>query len=311
MTQGFGNPPPPWGQPPAQGAPPQGQPAAQPAPAQGAPPWQPPQGAPLTQQWGQPPGPSAQPPQGFPPPQPAPTPQTYGAPQGWTPPQAAPFPPQAPPYGQPPHGYGAPQGYPSPVPGGGFAPQPYGQPPQGYPGAAQGYPPPGGGYAPQAALGSPLGGVGEASTFTKSPYFPHGVECIVQLDELKGVVSQDPARFGALMIVVECVIVQSNTQGIVPGNRFAQVINMQKYGKGDLKAVLTALHGGIPGNAEHEAHIAAQGAYSEQKIREFISPAQPLRGRKMALRTIFKPNKNPLLAQQGKGFTNHFWTAAQ
>lgn len=290
MTQ---NAPPPWGPPP-------GQPAAAPqhgstgAPPPWAQPGQPPPAAP---------GAPQNPPWGTQvPPTNAPAPQ-------WGPPQGAP--PAGPPPMGPPAGYGPPQGYPppgSPVGGApaGYPPPPgYGAPPQGY-GPPQGYPAPGGYGGP-----SYLDGIGDAQAYTKTPFFPAGVDCIVQIEELKGVISQDPAKLGALIIVVECSIVSSQTQGVQPGNRFAQVINLAKYGKGDLKMVLTAAHGCVPGNPAHEQWLAQQGVYSKEKVSEFIGQTQPLRGRKMGLRTVFKPNKNPMLAQQGKGFTNHYWSPAQ
>ncbi len=297
MTQGFGQPPP-WAQ--------------QPAPAQA------PQGA--SPPWGQQPAP-AQAPQGAPPPwaqspqmaPAAPPAQPYGAPlpQAPAPPPWAqqPAPAQAPPpWAQQPAPAQAPQGAPSfhaapsPVPISSFAPPPALMPggfapPGGYGAPPPGYAPPG--YSP---IPDPLSGIGEAEVFTKTPFFPVG-NFLIDTTEMKLVISKNPKTLGHVIIILECTIVESDVVGVARGNSYAQTINLSTYGKGDLQALITALHGGRPGDPQWVGHLNSQGAYSSQAIQHYVGPTNPMRGKRLSLCTIAKQSsKTP-----GKVFTVHNW----
>jgi len=129
----------------------------------------------------------------------------------------------------------------------------------------------------------------------------------VQIEELKAIESRDPAKLGHIMIVIECSILQSNVPGVVAGNRYAQVLDLMKYGKPDLKAILTALHGGRPGDPQWEQHLGQQGIYEPPAIVHFTGPTNPLRGRKLALTTVDQESRKT----PGKHFTKHNWLPVQ
>lgn len=271
------------------------------------------------------------PPNGFPG---APAPQFAqpGAPAPWA--QAP-----APQFAQPPQGYGAPAPAPAPVPQ--VAPPGYGAPapaPQGY-----GAPPPAwGAPAPQAppawqqaaqAAPAPQGGrwegVADSTVFTKSPFYPENFSGIIRLDEVKATISKNPKNLGSLFVVVETEVLSSNLPAVPANTKRGQVINMNKFGNADLKAVIGAAVGlraeqfetakqcqprdldqifqQAPGTFDALfAQAAAQnpravvGGLFAPVVLDFVTgPANPLRGRVMALTT----------AMNGKGtFTKHNWS---
>lgn len=260
------------------------------------PPWQPPPVGPAPPPWQAPapvppmaPAPQAAP--AMPWQQPAPAAPSQAPTPAWVAPPMAQTTPPAP-SGWAPAPYAAPVGPPlgAPVWGPPAAPAPgYGPPP-----AAQQWGPP---------AANPFEGIGEADVFTKTPWFPEGHDFLVELSELKGLSSKNPKTLGHTIIVIECTVLQTSAPGVLPGARFAQVLDLNLYGKPDFNAVLTALHGAQPGNKEWTAHLASQGVYSVPKIMEYIGPSQPLRGRKMSLRTVPTPSRKT----PGKVYTKHYW----
>ena len=150
--------------------------------------------------------------------------------------------------------------------------------------AAQGAPAQQPAALPPSAAG--FDAVGDAETFEKGVYFPIGIEAIVEVEEFKALTSRNPKTMGHSKLIVKGKILESNSPLAPPGMVASQSINVSNFGGADAQRLLAACVG--VSSKEGIEQLKAQGMFTGAAILQICSPAQPLRGKKLLLKTYTK-----------------------